>query len=147
MKGDVTFDPGLYLIKDGGVTINANTTVNGSRVTFLLANNADLSVNGGAILNLSAPTSGEFAGILFLGERSGPVNSHSFSGNASSFLDGIFYFPKDEFSFMGSSNETSNCVQFLSAKISISGNTNLPMNCPPTSGKVIYTEIKIALRE
>lgn len=147
LKGTVTFAPGLYIIKDGGLTINASTTLTGSGVTFLLANSADLTVNGGAQLNLTAPTSGDFAGILFLGERSGPVNTHSFSGNAASQLDGIFYFPKDEFDFTGSSNETSNCVQFLSAKISISGNANLTVNCPPSSGKVIYTNITIALRE
>ena len=146
-QGDVTLEPGLYIIKDGGLNINSNAQITGTGVTIMFANTADLSVNGTAVLNLTAPTSGEFAGILFMGERTGQVMTHNFNGNAGSQLDGVFYFPKDEFSYTGNSTAASNCVQFLSATILITGNANLNVGCAPSSGKTIYANVRISLKE
>jgi streptogramin lyase len=57
-----TFMPGLYVITGGDFHAN-NSTLNGSGVTFYLATDG-LDVNGTQI-NLSAPTSGNTAGVLF----------------------------------------------------------------------------------
>jgi uncharacterized membrane protein len=78
IKVTVTFAPGLYVIDGGSVSLGSQAVVNGTGVTFILtsataASNsssvATLDMNGGARVNLTATTSGTYAGLLFYQDR------------------------------------------------------------------------------
>ncbi|MGD1036047.1 MAG: pilus assembly protein TadG-related protein [Roseiarcus sp.] len=64
--GTLNLAPGLYII-NGGVnwTLSENWTVNGAGVTFYFVNSGSyIDFNGGATVNLTAPTTGTYANIL-----------------------------------------------------------------------------------
>ena len=72
--GTVTFNPGLYVLNGGGMTINGNGTVTGSGVTFFNTGQygqiiGAVTFNGNATITLSAPHSGSDGGMLFLQDR------------------------------------------------------------------------------
>ena len=72
LKGDVHFKPGLYIIEGGDLSANADAKITGDGVIFFFTNGGQSRLNGNAELNLSAPTSGLFSGILFFGDRTEP---------------------------------------------------------------------------
>ncbi|NVK30429.1 MAG: Tad domain-containing protein [Gammaproteobacteria bacterium] len=146
-SGNVNLAPGLYIFASGGLNIESNAVITGTGVTLMMANNSELSVAGTARLSLSAPTGGDFDGLLFIGERSGTMKQHSITGNSDSTLDGAFYFPNDELIYTGNTSSTDNCVQYLASQISVTGNSTINVNCTPAGGSNIYTNIKVSLEE
>ncbi|MGB8442269.1 MAG: pilus assembly protein TadG-related protein, partial [Candidatus Acidiferrales bacterium] len=100
----VTFSPGVYVIDgSGGFSIGANATVSGTGVMFYFTNGATLNMAGTPTVNLTAPSSGQYAGILFYQDPNdtvGPV----ITGNASSTYDGVLYFPTANVTFQGNSS-------------------------------------------
>ena len=53
----VTFNPGIYYIRNGNLDIGSGPTVTGNGVTFVLEGNAGFTIDAGASVSLSAPTS------------------------------------------------------------------------------------------
>ena len=104
----VTLNPGIYVIKDGVLKITGGGTIQGAGVSFYLTGaTAAVDMGGGGAINLSPPTSGTLAGILFTrdpGDTGG--NTHSFGGGTSVQYAGIIYLPKDDIVFNGNSEST-----------------------------------------
>ncbi len=73
IKGDVTLEPGTYFIDGGDINFNSGANITGEGVTLVLSNSSSsstatigtINMNGGANLNLTAPDSGNYAGIAF----------------------------------------------------------------------------------
>lgn len=147
ISGDVQLGAGLYVIDGGTLKINSNVTLAGSDVTFFLANGAELQINGGAELNLTAPSSGPYAGLLIFGERSPTGISHTYSGNASSVLKGAFYLPGGDLNFLGNAGSAESCLQVMADTITISGNSELRMGCVPPGGHQVSSNKRVALIE
>ena len=98
----VTLNPGLYII-NGSFNCNASSTITGTAVTFFLAApNGSASLTGSTTLNVTAPTSGTWNGILFFQDPS-DSNAMQVSGSGSSTIAGIFYAPAASLTFSGSS--------------------------------------------
>jgi len=87
----VTVNPGIYVIT-GALSFASATTLGGNGVTFYLVGNGSVTIANGATLNLSAPTTGTYNGILFYQDRS-DAQAASIQGGATSTLQGILYFP------------------------------------------------------
>lgn len=113
INGTANFASGIYVIDGGTFKINANAIVAGSDVMFYLTDGATLSFNGSATLNLSAPTTGTYAGILFYGDRSQPNATNTINGNATSQLTGAIYFPSQEVRFLGNFSGLNGCSQVV----------------------------------
>jgi len=111
---NVTFQPGTYVIKSnlgllginpGGITIALGANVNGSGVTFYNYGPSGgvtfllPSVTLGAV-NLTAPTSGTYSGVLFF-QDPGDTTPATILGDTSlnSDLEGAFYFPTARVSY------------------------------------------------
>ncbi len=56
--GTVNLAPGTYFFYNA--TINFGGTVNGTDVTLVLLGNSSLTINGGSVVNLSAPATNTF---------------------------------------------------------------------------------------
>jgi hypothetical protein len=89
---NVTFKPGVYVIKDGGWNVNGGNW-NGSDVTFYYADQSKIQFNSAVKAKLSAPTSGPYKGI-FMFEKSGLGHSHFVLDDSKGFeADGLVYLP------------------------------------------------------
>ena len=94
----VTFNPGVYVIT--GLANWNGATVNGTGVTFYVANGGSFNFNG-ANLNLTPPTCGDTANVLFYQPASN-TNGPNFNGAASTKLGGVIYFPGADVNYNGS---------------------------------------------
>ena len=90
------FRPGVYVIKDGPLSIGKYSELRGTNVAFhLVGDDATFTFDKDAKVTMSAPKTGPLAGILFFEDRSAPAGRvHAIlSEDAREFL-GTFYLPK-----------------------------------------------------
>jgi hypothetical protein len=127
LKGAVTLSPGVYVL-EGDLKVNANAVVTGSGVTIYMKGGSAISMNGNGTVNLTAPTSGDYAGVLFFGDRSVAASS-TFNGTADSSLVGAIYLPKQTVSYNGDFTAPDGCTQVVANSISWSGNSTVKVDC------------------
>jgi hypothetical protein len=125
IKGDIRLKPGLYIIDGGGLTVSAGNSLSGDGVTILFTGNASAKLSGGGTLDLAAPTSGPYEGILFFGSRSSPGVSHEVMGNSESKLQGTLYMPTSSISFSGNSTVAGACTQIVADTVTFTGNSTI----------------------
>ncbi len=148
LTGSVNFAPGLYIVDGGTFKINASALVTGSGVTFFLTGGASLSYNGGATINLSAPTSGPLAGLLFYADRDDAGVAHKINGNTGSELNGAIYMPSGDLDYSGNfSGGGGGCTQIVTRRVTFSGNSSLQVNCEAAGTRRIAVGESIALVE
>ncbi len=147
LKGVKTFLPGTYVMDGGDFRINASADVSGSNVTFFMTNNATTNFNGTAKINLTAPTSGTYKGIVFYGDPDNTYNSNKFNGTADSMLTGALYFPNQDVEFLGNFSGQNGCMRVVSRTVKFTGNLNLNSDCTayglngmPLPGRVSLVE-------
>jgi hypothetical protein len=98
-NGALTFNPGIYVIAGGGLTASGNAIINGSGVMIYNAGSnysssggtggtsGSVSLSGNAHANLTAPTSGDYAGIVLFQARDN-TRALFLSGNAIAGVNG-----------------------------------------------------------
>jgi len=146
VKGKITLQPGLYIIENGDFIVNAGAELSGTGVTFYLANGAALSVNGKATVNLTAPTSGPYAGLLFFGERNSTVETNQVNGSSGSTFDGAIYFPSSTIQYSGNTS-LSGCTQIIGDQVVFTGNSEVVSECQATGTRPVVTNQSIAFAE
>jgi hypothetical protein len=146
--GTVTLNPGTYIINGGGFTVNGGSTVvKGSGVTIYDTGSASgsggyrgIKITGGANAQLSAPTSGALAGILFFEDRSVPLSvglaqTSQVTGGSNSYFIGIMYFPTTQLIYSGGSSLVSAPYTGIVAyKLEVSGPSTLNNDTSSLSG-------------
>jgi len=128
LKNTVTLNPGVYVINGGSLTVNANAAVTGSGVTIYLTNGATLKMNGNSDVQLSAPTSGAYSGMLIISDRSN-TNGVSINGDSNSSMTGVIYAPDAPISYIGNFGGTNGCTQIVGQTVSWSGSATFSANC------------------
>jgi Flp pilus assembly protein TadG len=104
-SGSLTLNPGVYVI-NGSFSSTGSGNISGSGVTIYLAPpTGALSLTGSGALNITAPTSGPYDGILFF-EDSADTNAMKITGSGGSDMEGIFYAPSASFTLTGSAGST-----------------------------------------
>ena len=95
---EVTFNPGVYVIKDGELSVGKNSTLQGVNVGFYLVGvDAVFRFEKNAKVDLTAPKDGPLAGILFFEDRNAPLNrTHEILSDDARTLLGTFYLPRGE---------------------------------------------------
>lgn len=134
----VNFSPGVYTLRDGGLSVESGSHITGTGVTFYNTYQTDpmkagriyISSNSSAVI--SAPTS---TGILFYQDPAIPESNSSAdaliaSNISSTSLSGIMYFPNHQLSF--ESNTTINTAapwtSIIARKLKVSSGTTLNLN-------------------
>jgi hypothetical protein len=145
LKGNVTLDPGVYVIDGGTLKINGNALVKGSGVTFYLTNSATADLNGNAEVDLSAPTSGDYSGMLFFGDPANHDGKNKFNGTAKSTMTGALYFPSQEVDYQGNFSGANGCTQIVANTVEWTGNTAISVDCSAYGMKNIPVTSNIQL--
>ena len=155
IKGTAHFDPGVYYIDGGDFSAGAQANISGSGVTFVLTSStaatngssvATLDFNGGATLDLTAPGSGTYAGVLFYQDRRATSGTTNFlTGNSSSLIQGAVYFPSQTLQFTGNSGMNTNCMKLVARNLVFTGNSTISNVCPSDSGTPTITGVHIRL--
>jgi hypothetical protein len=103
------------------------------------SNYATATINGGATVNLSAPTSGPLAGIVMFGDRSMPVGTtFKLDGGSTQEISGAVYLPKAATEYAGGANTAiPTCTQLISDTITFTGSSNFAINCGSQGTKPI----------
>lgn len=147
----VLFAPGLHIFLNG-LTI-AGGTVSGTGVTIFNPNpqgNKTIDIGGGAKVNLAAPTSGPYKGMLFWSGRSAPYKppqNKIARGVAGSTYSGAFYFPNEHFDWGGTpdsaaANSTWQLIVARSVAVQGGANSSL-MNPPPPNENPILGPVMV----
>lgn len=135
--------PGTYYIDATDFSVNSQATLNGTGVTIVLTSSSaagnpgsvsTTKMNGGATINLSAPTSGEYKGVLFYRDRRATNTTSVLNGNSSSVMRGAVYFPSSTLEFTGNTGMNIDCIQLVTWRLVFSGNSEIRNICPANSG-------------
>ncbi len=131
-NGTVTFNPGLYVMKDGSFDVGGGARLVGQGVTFyFIGSNAKIDLSGGGEMTFSAPLTGDLAGILFFGDRSlSPPIRHSVKGGGEVHYEGTVYFPTTDVLFAGNGTGASSSPYsfFIARQFAFTGNGNIDIN-------------------
>lgn len=148
VQGNLILDPGTYYLANGannaGLQIGSQAVLTCNGCTFVLtsttpnngSSHATMSINGGAQVNISAATTGTYAGIVMYRDRRASASNQCcmVNGNSSSSFSGAFYFPADTLTFAGTAGMAVNCIQLVSRRITFTGDSDITNTCTPPGG-------------
>lgn len=93
---DVTFEPGVYVIKGGQFKIGSSAKATGNGVFFyLVQGNARFEFGSHAEIEFKAPSAGEYNGMLIWAAEA-LSNAHGLGCHSESILQGTIYSPRTE---------------------------------------------------
>jgi hypothetical protein len=74
------FNPGIYYMDQGEFSVNGSAKLTGTGVTIIFTSSTGknwptASINGGATVNLTPPTTGPTVGVVMFGDRDIPVGT------------------------------------------------------------------------
>ena len=142
---NVALSSGIYYVKSGSFGIAGGASVTGTGVTIVLTtadggnSYATFAISNGGNITLSAPTTGQTAGILFFGDRNAPSsNTNVLSGFTAANLQGAIYLPTQTMQYGSSAGTITGCQQLIAWHVDDNIN-NLPFNgtCTGTGMKTI----------
>ncbi|MCT7374355.1 pilus assembly protein TadG-related protein [Chelativorans salis] len=136
IKGTIDLKPGLYIIDGGEFTVSAGAFLTGTGVTFLLTGSATAKLTGNGDIDLSAPTTGPYAGVLLFGSRDSTGLNHQVTGNSESRLEGALYTPTGTIDFTGNSTVAGGCTQIIADRVNFTGNSTM-QTCASTTNEIV----------
>ncbi len=151
--GGAILGAGLYAIggyfaagDNGGGSVwcnNATVGVRGSGVTIAYAadstpigstcnNDGVCFAAGFHYVNMTAPTSGAYAGLLFVGPQSNTTAGAMLTGGAGAVISGAFYLPTGAFNLGGGASIASpqgGCLEVVANTVTLAGGAAVASNC------------------
>jgi hypothetical protein len=156
-KANVTMAPGIYILNQGGLSINAQATVRGSAVTIILTSSGAASqigtvtINGGANVTLSAPPStipGNEGLLIYQDRRASTSGNNKLNGGSTMSLAGAIYFPQQEVQFSGNNGTTSpKCTEIVARIVTFIGNSHIEDTGCAAAGVKPITIVGVRLAE
>jgi len=136
---NVVFDPGIFVLRNGGLMTSGNTTGVGSGVAFYLTGtgtavqlqNDYVDLSAQTTLTITAPTTGEMAGIAIYQDGSAATGTltNTLSGNSTINFTGLLYFGHQNVTVTGSSeNQSAGFTCMIAYTINYSGYSTLYLN-------------------
>lgn len=123
-NGSLSLPAGIYILTGGGINWH-NGSVSGSGVTIYMTGPSPggTTINGNMVVNLSAPTSGTYRGMVIYRDRTllSPP-SDKFNGGATMNFNGTIYVPGSAVTFNGGNN--SAITALIADTISFIGTSN-----------------------
>jgi hypothetical protein len=142
--GNLTLKDGTYILDRGALNVKSGSTLNLQNATLILTsstgdNYPSVAVNGGSTVNMTAPTTGTYAGIAIMQDPHAPSNvTNTFAGGTAQNINGVLYFPGQDVKFAGgSSTGGAACTQIVADQVTFAGNAQLNSNCTGSGTKKI----------
>jgi Flp pilus assembly protein TadG len=134
-----TFSAGTYILVGGGLsTQSANSHIIGNGVTFYNTFGATTSgtnysyspiqIGATSTVNLVAPTSGTYAGILFFEDRNSPPANDDYGGGATAVYQGIIYAKNASITMYGNSSVSTAYTMVVADTIHMIGTSGFNNN-------------------
>ncbi len=124
---------GVFIFDGASIDLkSASSFLYGRNVTLIFMNGGMIGMPTGGMMDLTAGTSGDYAGILMYSD---PLTSPSdlnikITGHADSRLEGVLYFPNQPVEYAGGSSSASTCTHLIARTISLTGNSGFTnQNC------------------
>ncbi len=136
---ELFLEPGIYVIKDGPLKVNAGASITGTGVTILLTGtDSDADFLGSASVHLSAPMSGPTEGLVIASGREEPILNTKVGGGVEMDIEGTVYLPTHNLSYGGNSESLlPSSYTFLIAKtITFHGGSTVVVRGDPETAKV-----------
>jgi hypothetical protein len=149
VKGTITFEPGLYIVQGTLKMTSSNeaSQMTGAGVTFYFPDGGEIRLTGTS-LDLAAPATGPFAGLLVFGSRSATTRTHLISGNNDSTLTGAVYAPASAITMSGNAGAIGGgCTQVVGDTVTFTGSSTLQTNCDHAGTIEITTNEMVSLVE
>ena len=126
--------------------------VKGVTIILIAHNNkiGSVTMASNATLNLNAPSSGPFAGLVFVQDPNGLPNGTSAFGMApGSTLNGLVYFPNSSMTFQGNPSATGpKCLLLVVSTLAVNGSSSLEtVGCASAGLTQLPTVNTVALAE
>ncbi|PHQ67282.1 MAG: hypothetical protein COB92_04850 [Robiginitomaculum sp.] len=148
IKGvNVTFLPGIYIIKGGQLGFSKGAQATGDRVTFVLKEKSSLKIERNALVNLRAPKTGATAGLVFFQVPYVPkvgknprlpsdVSTVETGGGLS--IVGTAYFPTQALDISSDNSIVSESpsTSFIAYRLKFSGKSNTQVHVDHETGGV-----------
>jgi len=137
------FAAGAYYI-DSKFTMGNNVKINATAgVTLIINGNYSVTFANGAIVNLTAPTTGPYAGMAIMGLRNAtPTVVQTFRNGTTIDIQGVVYFPNQIINFENNGTTgISQCTQVIGRIVNISNNVQLNNNCDATGVQPLGAEL------
>lgn len=112
--------PSVFYLDSGDLRFNGNSRFTSTNTLFYL-NSGSMRWNGNTEINMSAPTSGPYQGLLFY-MPVGNTSSITINGNSSSRTIGSIIAPRAAITINGNSQSSAFNSQIIGYTIKISGN-------------------------
>jgi Flp pilus assembly protein TadG len=127
---DVTFAPGLYIVKDGPITETGGSFTGNGVSFFLTGQSAGIAMSGQANWHLVASSGGPLAGFVFFLDPSAAASTSQLSGQSELYLEGVIYLPHQLLKITGTAQafSPSPWTSFVADTVQISGNGQLLIN-------------------
>jgi len=150
IKGDITLSPGVYILNATSLKMtntSAKLTCNGCTIILTGSPVGGVDMEGGK-LDMTAPSSGTYKGILFFQDRNATAgNTIKINGNSNSKLEGALYFPKGDITYNGTSGQNTACLQIVTRRVTFTGNSAISNSCPSGGGSGSFDGQSIRLVE
>jgi Flp pilus assembly protein TadG len=126
----VTFQPGLYVIKNGGWNVNGGSWT-GKGVTFYFADTSKIQFNSAVTATLAAPASGSYNGILMY--EAGGLSQSQFIFNTTSghSLSGLIYLPSRNLVLNSGVSVKADAVTLVADTLTINSSSTWRVTPPP----------------
>jgi hypothetical protein len=154
IKGTLIMQPGTYIINGGALKFGSQANVTGDGVTFVLTSSnavsnpasiATLDMHGGAVLDIKAPATGTYTGVVMYQDRRATLSNIHINGNSASRFQGAFYFPSQQVTFNGNTGMRTRCIQFVARRMVFSGNSRIENQCPEEEGSKAFDALAVRL--
>lgn len=120
-SGVTELDPGIYCV-NGDFMMNAHDTIHGEGVLIFMKSGT-VHFNGNAQINLSAPTSGPYAGLLIY-QSINNTNRVTLNGNSDTIFVGTILAPGAEIQINGTQNSSSYQSQIIGYTLDLIGTSD-----------------------
>jgi hypothetical protein len=132
VKGDLDLAPGTYYFHESDLVVESNASltcdgcIDGAGVTLVLSgtngeNIGDIRIKGQAVVDLYAPDSGPFKGlVVYKQPTNDETGENRFEGGASMSLNGGIYIPTEQIYYAGGSVSDS-CTVIVGRTVTFTG--------------------------
>jgi hypothetical protein len=131
---NVTFAPGLFIVKDGAITETGGSFTGNGVSFFLTGAGAAVQLSGQADWDIVAATDGPLPSFAMFLDPSGPsglaASASSLSGQSELYFEGVVYLPGQQVTISGTAGAIapSPYTSFIADTLSFVGNGELVIN-------------------